>query len=154
MPWVSITTNDVLAVLNSSELTTYQQFRPAAGQSDPLATIIGHVTNLVLGYVRRRHQIDAGGGIPQGLVGDAAAIVAYRLMVRCASKVGMEARKESHDLAIKTLERVASGEIGIEAPANPTTEVTSAPAPSISRRPHHRPGNYVGGGWDNYDAGP
>jgi len=146
MPWVAITTNDVLAVLNSSELTTYQQFRPAAGQADPLATIIGHVTTLAQGYIRRRHQLDAGGGIPASLVGDAAAIVAYRLLLRCGAKTGLEPRKQAHDDAMKTLERVGNGEIGVEAPVNPTAEITSAPAPSIVR-PHRRPGNYVGDNW-------
>ena len=153
MNWVPVTTNDVLAVLNSSELTAYQQFRPAAGQSDPLATTIGQVTALAQGYIRRRHTLDAGGGIPQSLVGDMAAIVAYRLLLRCNAKPS-DARKATHDLAMETLAKVASGEIGIEAPVTPTTEVTSAPAPSISRHKHHRPGNYVGGGWGSYDDLP
>jgi len=132
MPWVSITTNDVLAALNSSELAAYQSFRPATGQADPLATLTGHVTNEILGIVRRRHQLDAGGGIPQSLVGPAAAIIAHRLLLRCNAKPG-EGRQQAHDEAVEFLKRVGAGEVGIEAPVNPAVEVTSAPAPVVKR---------------------
>ena len=133
MPWVSITTNDVLAVLNNSELATYQQFRQAPGQSDPLVVLIGHVTHEVHAFVRVRHTLDAGGGIPQSLVGSASAIIAYRLLLRCNAKPG-DGRKASHDHALKFLESVGRGAVGIEMPATPAAEQTSAPAPRIRRR--------------------
>ncbi len=132
MPWVAITTNDVLAALNHAELAAYQNFRPAPGQADPLATLTGHVTNEIRAVIRRRHQLDAGGGLPESLAGTAAAIIAHRLLLRCNAKPS-EGRQTAHDEALAFLERVGAGQVGVEAPVTPVAEATSAPAPRVKR---------------------
>jgi hypothetical protein len=144
MPWLPLTANDVLAVLNNSELTAYQQFRLANNQADPLATLIGHVTGEIRAAIRLRHTLDAGGGLPSSLLGGGAAVVAYRLLLRCNAKPS-DARAAAHDDAIRLLERVSRGEVGIEAPTNPSPEQTSAPAPQIKpRRLHFTPRDQEG----------
>ena len=133
MNWVPVTTNDVLAVLNSTELTTYQTFRPANGQADPLATLIGHVTSEVLGYVRRRIVPDASGNIPDVCLGHAVSIITWRLMLRCGSKTNLDSRKQLYDEAVKFLQDIAEGKIALARSSNPSTEITGLPQPAIAR---------------------
>jgi len=118
--------------MSNSETSAYQTFRPAPGQADPLATLIGHVTAEVLSSVRLRHTLDNGGGIPQSLVGRACSLVAYRLLLRCNAPVS-ENRQRDYDEAVAHLALVAAGKIGVEAPVTPAAEATSAPAPAIRR---------------------
>lgn len=131
MPWVALSANDVLAVMNSSEVATYQQFRQQAGQSDPLGALIGHVTSEIIAAIRVRHQVDAGGGIPQSTLGHAANLVAFRLMNRAGAKNNLEGREAAAKEAEVFISRIAKGEIGIELPVNASAEGISAPAPAI-----------------------
>jgi hypothetical protein len=126
--WVNISTNDVLAVLNNSETSAYQKFRTAPGQSDPLATLIGHVTGEVRAIIGVRVQLDAGGGIPQSLVGSACALVAYRLIGSCNAELA-EKRKPQATAAQSFIDRAGKGEIRLEQAVTPLSEPDANKAP-------------------------
>ena len=115
MAWITPAESDVLTVLSEAELATYRAAALASGQSDPLAPTLAQVVDMVRGYVGayRPNTLGVPGTIPQKLLAPALDLVAVRL-----------------------LERVASGEFNIEEPVEATDEITSAPSPTIEA--HHR----------------
>ena len=131
--WITISQNDVLASINNSELTAAINTALASGQDNPLDTLLPDVTAEVRGYVRRRNTLGATGTLPQELKNAAIDIIIYRAANRLRKKAIAEDKKPDNDLALKKLEAVADGSIAISAPDNPTTEITSAPAPQIER---------------------
>jgi len=141
MAWIIPTENDVLTALSETELAIYRAAALAGGQVDPVAPTLAQVVDLVRGYVGayRPNSLGAAGTIPQKRLAQAIDLVAVRLPQR----VGVppkEVRKAAADRAVRLLEQVAVGVFNIEEPDVVSSEVTSAPRPSIrARRPHFAP---------------
>jgi hypothetical protein len=138
MAWITPTENDLLTAFSETELATYRAAALANGQADPVAPTLAQVVDLVRGYVGayRPNTLGSDGTIPQKLLAPAIDLVAVRLPQR----VGVppkDVRKAAADQAVRLLEQVAAGEFNIEEPDDVSTEITSAPRPSIrARRPH------------------
>src|SRR5476649_429665 len=138
MSWILPTESDVLTVLSESELSTYRAAATASGQADPLAPTLAQVVDLVRGYVGayKPNTLGLPGTIPQKLLAPALDLVAVRLPQR----VGVspkDVRQAAATQAIQILEQVANGVFNIEEPDTATSEVSSAPKPTIEARPRH-----------------
>jgi len=131
--WITITQDDVLASINNPELTAALNTALASGQNNILDTLISDVTAEVRGYVRRRNTLGQSGTLPQELKNAAIDIIIYRAANRLRKKAIAEDKKTDNDLALRKLEGVADGSVAVSAPDNPTTEVTSAPAPRFEK---------------------
>jgi hypothetical protein len=137
MAWIIPTENDLLTSLSETELAAYRAAALAGGQADPVAPTLAQVVDLVRGYVGayRPNTLGEAGTIPQKLLAPLIDLVAVRLPQR----VGVppkDVRKAAGDQAIRLLEQVAAGVFNIEEPDVVSTEITSAPKPTISA---HRP---------------
>jgi hypothetical protein len=141
MAWITPAESDLLTTISETELATYRAAALAGGQADPVAPTLAQVVDLVRGYVGayRPNTLGAAGTIPQKLLAPAIDLVAVRLPQR----VGVppkDVRKAAADAAVRLLEQVAAGDFNIEEPDEGSTEITSAPRPSIhARRPHFTP---------------
>jgi phage gp36-like protein len=131
--WITLTQDDVLASINNSELTAAITTALASGQDNPLDTLLPDVTAEVRGYVRRRNTLGPTGTLPQELKNAAIDIIIYRAANRLRKKAVAEDKKPDNDQALRKLEGVADGSIAVSVPDNPTTEVTSAPAPHFEK---------------------
>ena len=131
--WITISQGDVLASINNSELTAALNTALAAGQANPLDTLIADVTAEARGYVRRRNTLGQSGTLPQELKNAAIDMIIYRAANRLRKKAIAEDKKADNDEALRKLEAVAEGTVAVSAPDNPTTEVTSAPGPLVER---------------------
>ncbi|HZM01557.1 MAG TPA: phage protein Gp36 family protein [Candidatus Saccharimonadales bacterium] len=129
--WITITPDDILASINNAELTAALNTAIASGQGNPLDTLIPDVTAEVRGYVRRRNTLGQSGTLPQELKNAAVDIIIYRTASRLRKRAIAEDKKADHDQALNKLAGVADGTVAVSAPDNPTTEVTSAPAPQF-----------------------
>jgi phage gp36-like protein len=133
--WITITQNDILASINNAELTAALNTAIAAGQENPLDTLIPDVTAEVRGYVRRRNTLGLAGTLPQELKNAAVDIIIYRAACRLRKKAIAEDKKADSDQALLKVAGVADGTVAVSAPDSPTTEVTSAPAPQFDHEP-------------------
>jgi phage gp36-like protein len=131
--WITIEQGDVLASINNAELEAALNAALAAGQENPLATLIPDVTAEVRGYVRRRNTLGPSGTLPQELKNAAIDIIIYRTANRLRKKAIAEDKKADTDQALRKLAGVAEGRLAVSAPDNPATEVTSAPGPRVER---------------------
>jgi phage gp36-like protein len=131
--WITITQDDVLASINSAELTAALNTALAAGQENPLDILIPDVTTEVRGYVRRRNTLGQTGALPGELKNAAIDIIIYRTANRLRKKGIAEDKKADNDRALQKLQAVADGSLAVSAPDNPSTEVTSAPSPHFDR---------------------
>jgi hypothetical protein len=129
MSWRAITESDLAGAISGVELAAIRAAALEAGGTDPVATMITMVTNLVRGYVARAATLGAT-GVPEELISPAADIIAYKLF----SRIGREpsnARKQLHDDAMALLKSVASGEFVIAAPSTATSETMQVSHPSF-----------------------
>lgn len=131
--WITITQDDVLASINNAELTAALNTALAGGQENPLDTLMQDVTAEVRGYVRRRNTLGQTGALPQELKNAALDIIIYRAANRLGKKAIAGDKKADNDAALLKLQGVANGTVAVSAPDNPTTEVTSAPAPHFEK---------------------
>lgn len=131
--WITLTTDDVLASINNPELTAAINTAPASGQASPLNTLLPDVTAEVRGHVRRRNTLGPDGTLPQELKNAAIDIIIYRAANRLRKTAIAADKKADYELALQKLAGVAAGTIAVSAPDNPTTEITSAPAPHFTR---------------------
>jgi hypothetical protein len=137
MAWIIPSENDLLTSLSETELAAYRAAALASGQADPVAPTLAQVVDLVRGYVGayRPNTLGEAGTIPQKLLAPAIDLAAVRLPQR----VGVppkDVRKSAADAAVRLLEQVAAGVFNIEEPDTTSTEITSAPTPTIqARRP-------------------
>jgi len=131
--WITLTQDDVLASINNSELAAALNTALADGQDNPLDTLMPDVTAEVRGYVRRRNTLGQSGMLPQELKNAAIDIIIYRAANRLRKTAIAADKKADNDQALKKLEGVADGSVAVSAPDNPTTEVTSAPAPHFKK---------------------
>jgi phage gp36-like protein len=131
--WITLAQDDVLASINNAELTAALNTALASGQNNPLDTLLPDVTAEVRGYVRRRNTLGPTGTLPQELKNAAIDIIIYRAANRLRKKAIAEDKKADNDQALRKLEGVAEGSVAVSAPDNPTTEVTSAPAPQVEK---------------------
>ena len=99
--WITIAQDDVLASINNSELTAALNTALAAGQDNPLDTLIPDVTAEVRGYVRRRNTLGQSGTLPQELKNAAIDIIIYRTANRLRKKAIAEDKKPDNDQALK-----------------------------------------------------
>ena len=131
--WITLTQDDVLASINNSELTAALNTATASGQDNPLDTLLPDVTAEVRGYVRLRNTLGPAGTLPQELKNAAIDIIIYRAANRLRKKAIADDKKPDNDQALRKLEAVAEGGLAVSIPDNPTTEVTSAPAPHFEK---------------------
>ena len=131
--WITLTQDDVLASINNSELTAALNTATASGQDNPLDTLLPDVTAEVRGYVRLRNTLGPTGTLPQELKNAAIDIIIYRAANRLRKKAIADDKKPDNDQALRKLEAVAEGGLAVSIPDNPTTEVTSAPAPHFEK---------------------
>jgi len=138
MAWIIPSESDVLTVLSETELATYRAAAIASGQADPVAPTLAQVVDLVRGYVGsyRPNTLGLPGTIPQKLLATALDLVA----VRIPQRVGVspkDVRLTAATQALRLLEQVAAGAFNIEEPDEETSEVSSAPRPSIAAQRRH-----------------
>jgi phage gp36-like protein len=131
--WITLTQDDVLASINNSELTAALNTALASGQDNPLDTLLPDVTAEVRGYVRRRNTLGQPGTLPQELKNAAIDIIIYRTANRLRKTAVAGDKKADNDEALRKLQGVAEGTVAVSAPDSPTTEVTSAPGPHVTR---------------------
>lgn len=147
MSWRIITEADLETVLSSAELESIraavlraadpQATPPTTAQPDPVQPTLDLVTSLVRGYISASGRYVMGAtGMPQSLIAPACDIAAYRIYARVNLDPG-STRQKQHDDAIALLKSVASGDYGLEEPLVVSTEIPSAPSPSIHRKHHH-----------------
>ena len=129
MAWATPTSNDVLNALNNAEANAFRTVALAPGQADPLPAIITYVTEEVRSYIRRRHRVGPT-GIPQGFFPAALALISYRLTERVSPALADKKRQAYQD-AIAFLQKVATGEIGVEDPPADSIDTTNAAQPRI-----------------------
>jgi len=146
MAWILITIDRVKAQLAGAELDALQTSALADGQSDPLPEIIGHVVQMVRGYVAAHPEnvLGAGDTIPDELAGAALALIRRSAASRLpGSPFDSEIRAAEARAAERLFERVADGRYQIAQPANAdpveksgggATVVTSRP--NIATREH------------------
>ena len=131
--WITLTQDDVLASINNPELTAALNTALASGQDNPLDTLLPDVTAEVRGYVRRRNTLGQSGTLPQELKNAAIDIIIYRAANRLRKKAIAEDKQADYEQALRRLQGVAEGRVAVSAPDNPTSEVTSAPGPRLSK---------------------
>jgi hypothetical protein len=129
--WITIAKSDVQASINDTELETLLSTAIASGQPDPTTILIPDVTVEVRGYVRRRNTLGPTGTIPQELKDAAIDMICYRCAERIAGSEAAKNWKAANDSALARLDKVAAGELYVSAPDTPSTEITSAPGPSM-----------------------
>jgi phage gp36-like protein len=126
MSWTTISTNNVLARLNSAEKVAFKDILQTDGQSDPLTENTTMVTNLVRGYCRAQVSDLPDAGIPPELVDPAVDIIIYKLATR-VSHNHAEQRKAGYEAALEILKMVAAGDFVIA----DDDGASSIPSPSI-----------------------
>ena len=138
MAWIIPAESDVLTVLSETELATYRAAATASGQADPVAPTLAQVVDMVRGYVGayKPNTLGLPGTIPQKLLATALDLVAVRLPQR-VGVTPKDVRQAAAIQAVRLLEQVAAGTFNIEEPVVPTSEVTSAPGPSIVAHRRH-----------------
>lgn len=127
MSWAALTTNDVKTRLSGAELSLVQSQVLAQGQSDPMPEIIAQVTGAIRGHIAVKYALGADGTLPPEIKDAAIAIVRWRLIGRLAAGTqgalsGSEHRKNEHDDAWKTVEKIAEGKFAIEKAAPESSE--------------------------------
>ena len=132
MAWIIPVESDLLTALSETELATYRAAATASGQADPVAPTLAQVVDLVRGYVGayKPNTLGPPGTIPQKLLAPALDLASVRLPQR----VGVppkEVRQAAAQNAVRLLEQVAAGVFNIEEPDEASTEITSAPRPTI-----------------------
>lgn len=129
--WITLAKSDVQASINDTELETLLSTAIAGGQPDPTTILIPDVSVEVRGYVRRRNTLGPTGTIPQELKDAAIDIICYRCAQRIGGSGAAKNWKARNDEAVAKLVKVADGIIYVSAPDTPTTDITSAPGPSM-----------------------
>lgn len=132
MPWITVTEDDLLAVINGKELSGYRAAALGQGQPDPVAPTINQVIDLVRGYVGacRSNTLGEGNTIPSKLLGPACDLIVVRIMGRIMRPPDAT-RKEAADRAITLLEQVAQCKFDVESPVVAASEPSAAPSPHI-----------------------
>lgn len=128
MSWRVIIESDVQGALNNSELEKYREL-VAAGEADPVAKVIGRITDMARGYVGKQTSLSAA-GLPPEVIDAVVSIIVYRIADRANSDLG-KARKPAADDAQKFLESVAKDELFVS-PADSST--VSPTLPSMGSR--------------------
>jgi hypothetical protein len=132
MPWLEITTDDVLGAVNDNELTVAIQSYIAAGQSNPLPGTIAEKTAEVRGYVAVRNRLGVS-GVPLELKATTIDLIVFDTLARISPDLAKR-RIHWHDEAMKRLERVADGKFSVCEPSTPAVEQSQAPSPHFERR--------------------
>lgn len=130
MSWRSITVDDIRTALSGDELQSLQESALAAGQIDPLLSVIEQVTDEVRGFIAAYADNSLGPAqtLPPQVTGSAIAIVRWRLAGRLSvGKAGellrSESRKQDYDDAVQLLRDVAEGKVAVEEPDETGPEV-------------------------------
>lgn len=141
--WVPITLQgDVANSINSAEMTTLISM---VGNVDPDSTIIPDTIAEARGYCRARVTLGPPNTVPQEIKLKVIDLIIYRLAKRFGSAPLAEKYKAAAEAATALLEKVSSGAFKVSEPMIPTSDVTSAPAPSFHQHDHDRPRHF---GWD------
>ena len=132
MPWITVTEDDLLTVINGKELAGYRAAALAQGQADPISPAINQVIDLVRGYVGacRSNTLGEGNTIPSKLLAPACDLIVVRVMGRIM-RVPDAARKDAADRATTLLEQVAKCQFDVESPVVAASEPSAAPSPHI-----------------------
>lgn len=138
MPWITVTEDDLLTVMNGKELDAYRAAALADGQPDPVAPTISQVVDLVRGYVAacKTNSLGEGNTIPSKLLAPALDLIVVRIPQR-VGRDPKQGRKDSAATAITLLEQVAACKFDVESPATPAAESSNVPRPLISRPKRH-----------------
>lgn len=126
--WLTPTQDTVKARISGPEFDALKSAARAAGQTpDTLVTdTITRVTNLIRGYVSKRHTLGAAGTIPDELESAFGSLWLYEFLTRLpnSSKLLDDRRTKAYDDAMRLLKDTASGLFTIVPPesAAPATE--------------------------------
>lgn len=114
MAWRTLTSNDVLGVLNSAESTAYQTAVIGAGQ-DPMADAIKVVVNQCRGYIadNSSNTLAAGLTLPERVHMSALHLIRVEILTRLDLEVSKDRADAKRD-AIRFFERVSEGKVAIE----------------------------------------
>ena len=135
MSWIAITETQVRTRRTGPELAALKTAALAPGQADPLPAVIAGVIQRVRGYCAAGgFALGAGETIPGRLEDAALALIRFELAGRLpvAAMLTEDRRKAAED-ARALLRDVARGLFAIDVPDTPTTEVSNAPRPSVTR---------------------
>jgi hypothetical protein len=114
--WRQITEDDVLGVLNATELSVYQTAVAGAGQ-DVLADIILQVVEHCRGYIadNKENTLAEGTTLPLRVMRPALHLIRKDLLTRLDLEVSEDRRRDATE-ANRFFERVADGKVSVEQP--------------------------------------
>lgn len=130
MAWRTLTSADVLGVLNSAESSAYQAAVIGVGQ-DPLQDAITAVVNQCRGYIADNptNSLAEGVTLPERTHLSALHIIRVEMLTRLDLEVSKD-RADARKDAIRFFERVSDGKVAIEQPSGLPLD-NQTPPPSI-----------------------
>lgn len=136
MAWAAITEADLMEYLSGQELESFRRATQRPGESDPVAGIIGKVTDLVRASIMAcpRYTLAADGTIPDVLQDAACSIAVVKIMARAGGAIldPSGERRKASEAARQTLRDVASGKgPGIPVPTVLEGTGTETAAPGV-----------------------
>lgn len=135
--WITISPADLDDLDVAPRIAAAKTAALAAGQDDPVPTVIADVTELVRGYVAGRYRLGTGATVPSRLKTAAMDIIVYRLLSRIGKGSPWEQRNRD---AIALLKETAAGRFTLVDPVDAATDSGSGrPAPYLSAT---RPGSF------------
>jgi hypothetical protein len=137
MPWVTLTSDDMLRALTGPERTAVQTAALGAGQADPLPGIIADVVAEARGYIaaNKANVLGEDGTVPEKLRGALIARARFEAFTRLpvGRSLLTEDRVKANEAAVTLLRDVAAGRFAIEEPAIVSGEILPSPRPSFTR---------------------
>lgn len=135
--WRAITEADLMTRLSGKELVAFRNAGYGPGETDPVSTLLGAVTDKVRGAIAGNAQNVLGpeGQLPKVLIDAALSIAALRVMTRCFGEVMDPSgqRVKDGEAAELLLRDVARGEgpgiPGLAADDGDAVDNTRAPLP-------------------------
>ena len=128
--WITITADDVLTIMAGAELAAVREQALGDGQTDPLASTISEIVQLVRGYVSKAFTLSTGETVPRKLRGATLILVRDRLLSRLPiTDLSNADRTAQTNNAWRLLRDVAAGTFDVDQPDTPITTETSPAAP-------------------------
>lgn len=134
-PWIILTENDALSVVNVKLLQAARDKVIALGQPDPLPEKLSQAIGKVRGAVGAsgKYTLGAGETIPPRLKATTLDLFAVMILGRLDLEIS-EVKMTLYKSAEATLRDVRDGSFAIDDPETPTTETDQSFTPMVSGR--------------------
>src|SRR4030095_10244747 len=132
MPWITLTTDDVLSEFTPNEAATLRNLQGSG--SGPgyvnVDVITARTVDEVRGFINgARLDVDEADDttLPKGLFADAIAIARWRVLISAPQlkQLQTEERKKAFDDALAKINKIAAGGLSVEPPVPPTTDISA-----------------------------